>query len=30
VALFDGGHGLLVQDPAAWPMIAAFLHFAAA
>jgi len=30
VALFNGGHGLLVQDPAAWPMIAAFLHFAAA
>jgi 3-oxoadipate enol-lactonase len=25
LAIFDGGHGLLVQDPAAWPAIARFL-----
>ena len=25
LAIFDGGHGVLLQDPAAWPMIAAFL-----
>lgn len=25
LAVFDGGHGVLAQDPAAWPMIAAFL-----
>ena len=25
LAVFDGGHGVLLQDPAAWPMIAAFL-----
>ncbi len=25
LAVLDGGHGVLVQDPAAWPMIAAFL-----
>jgi 3-oxoadipate enol-lactonase len=26
MAVFDGGHGFLVQDPAAWPAIARFLH----
>jgi 3-oxoadipate enol-lactonase len=25
LAIFDGGHGVLLQDPAAWSMIAAFL-----
>jgi len=25
LAILDGGHGVLLQDPAAWPMIAAFL-----
>ncbi len=25
LAVFDGGHGFLLQDPAAWPAIASFL-----